>query len=232
MRQALPEGGSSRTIPSCQRHGLPEDIENTRTFADRKDTTRNNQGLGIVPQVMQARTGLSRPAAQPELACEPDEGCGQIVRPDRPAVAENEEPIATAAAAQADPHVALQCRPDAGMQGQEPGPAEFGLADPQAVRCDVLEGQAGRLRAPHARRGQQPEEVVEGDGSEGADWRQLRGGVHELADLERRQQSRRRAVIRAASQRVHVRNLVPLVLRVQVDGHLADESQPSLPLPG
>ena len=47
------------------------------------------------------------------------------------------------------------------MQGHEPLPAEFGIADPQSVRGDCPEFQAGGFRTPQAGRREQPDDVME-----------------------------------------------------------------------
>ena len=52
MCEALPEEASGTTIPSCQRHDFPEDIEDTGTSTDHADATRNNPGLGIMTKAM------------------------------------------------------------------------------------------------------------------------------------------------------------------------------------
>ena len=91
-----------------------------------------------VAQIMQARSGLARSAPQAELACQPDEGSSQMKRAERPAAGEHEEAVTLAAASEADFPVPAQCLPHACVQGHEPLPAEFRMADPQSVRRDVF----------------------------------------------------------------------------------------------
>ena len=118
------------------------------------------------------------------------------------------------------------------MEGYEPLLAAFRVADLQPVRSGVIEPQARGFRAAQAGRRDQPDQVMEGHGGDGAGGRQLQRRIHDLADLLQRQEPRRRAVIPLATECIAVGHLVAFVLGMQVGCQPADEVQPLLFLCG
>ena len=90
------------------------------------------------------------------------------------------------------------------------------------------EPQARGFRAAQAGRRDQPDQVMEGHGGDGAGGRQIQRRIHDLADLLQRQEPRRRAVIPLATECIAVGHLVALVLGMQVGCQPADEVQPLL----
>ena len=114
------------------------------------------------------------------------------------------------------------------VQGHEPGLAEFGLTDHQAVRREVRTPQANRFRHPEAGARQQSKERAVGGLAERRR-SGLRGRVDELPDLFRRRNVRGRPwpLFRAEDRGRH---FVPLILSVQIASESNDHAKPAGPL--
>ena len=143
------------------------------------------EGAGCkgVPQIMKARPRLAWSGSKPETPCQLDEDGREIDRVHGPARREHEQVFVGPAIALPLPEVGIHGPVDAAIQRHEAALAELRMPDQQPVRRQVRQQEAGRFRTPQTGRSNEPQYVMEGQGRDRTDRRQLQRRIHDLSDL-------------------------------------------------
>ena len=176
-------------------------------------------------QIVQPGAGLAGLAANPRPASEQDEGLGQVVRVHRPTGCEHEHVVGRSAPPLSHRDVDVEGAAGALVQGHQTVPAVLGIPDHEPVRSQVPQQQAGRLRASQPGACDETDDEVEGQRGERPGRRQGQRLRHDLPDLLRRRNARRRPVPYRLAEGVPVRHLVTGVPDMEEDGQPADDAQ-------